>query len=278
MVALAGLMIANILRNGVYSGRMGINVAVIGETGTSLLLLRPEEGLVSWVDLPADMTVKIYNSSASYPVESLWQYSMGEKKPFETVEKSLGQTLGIVLTRTVKMEKGGRIEDVLGQLLDLGLKTDLSVRDRFLIRQFLIDTVNSKKVLTLSLPESVFDETTDPDGKEFLNVNNEIMSLWTKNKFALEPILDESADIAINNISSVEGEGLTLSRQLESAGMRVVEVKADTTATVGGTGCLYEAAKPFTMTEDFLRNQVGCKKIDSNLKTDSVGSIQIWLK
>ncbi len=276
-MSLLGLLVFNILQNGIFSSKMGINVAIVGDNGVSLLLLRPEEQMVSWVDLPADIRVKIYDSSASYPVESLWSYGVAEKKPFETVERSLGQSMGVVIARTIKLNNEGKIGDVLGGLLSVGVKSDLSLRDRVLIRKFLADAVKSKKVLELRLPDSVFDKTADPDGKEFLNINNAVMALWTKNKFVLEPILDESADISINNVSDTEGVGLTLSRQLESAGMHVIEVKADKNSTVSGSGCLYTTGKSFTMTETFLKEQVDCKKIAQTVSTDEE-KIEIWMK
>jgi hypothetical protein len=277
LIILLGLLVFNLLRSGVFSNKMGINIAVVGEKGISLLLLRPEEQIVSWVDLPNDTMIKIYNSPASYPVSSLWSYGVGEKKPFETIEKSLGQSMGVILARTMRLSKGGKIEDVLGGLLSLDLKTDLSIRDRFLIRKFLADAVKSKKVLVLSIPDSVFEEKTDPDGKTFLTVNNAVMSLWTKNKFVLEPILDENVDISINNVSDTEGIGLTLARQLESTGMHIIEVKGDKENTVSGTGCLYRAGGNFGMTEAFLKDQAGCNRLAGDDGADAE-KIEIWIK
>jgi hypothetical protein len=277
LVTLLALLVVNILRNGIFSNNMGMNVVVIGENEVSLLLLRPEEQMVNWVDLPNDIRVKIYNSTADYPLRSLWSYGVSEKKPYETIEKSLGQAMGVALPRVIKLDKGDKLEDVLGSLLSVGLKSDLSLRDRGLIRQFLAEAVKSKKVLELNVPDSVFDKETDPDGKDFLSVDNAIMSLWTKNKFVLVPILNESADISIDNVSDTEGLGLTLSRQLESAGMHVIEVKADKTMSVSGNGCFYQTEKNYSMTETFLREQVGCKKIEQAI-TPNHDRIEIWVK
>lgn len=277
LVVLVGLLIFDISRRGVYSGRMGINIAVVGDNGVSLLLLRPEEGMVQWVKLPDGIRVKVYNSSAVYPLESLWSFGVLEKKPFKMIEKSLGQSMGIIVSRTIKVEDSSVIENVLGKMFSLGLKTDLSIRDRFLIRNFLAETVKSKKVLELTVPKNVFDEVTDLDGKSFVEFNLST-SLWTKNKFVFEPLLDENAYISINNISGVSGAGGILANQLESSGMHVIELKGDSSESVSGDGCVYSTERHYPFTELVLIEQVGCKKIPKPEFVEVDEKIRIWVK
>lgn len=278
LTVLLGLLVFDVTRRGIYSGKMGMNLAVVGNGGISVLLLRPEEGMVSWIRLPKSVRIKVFNSEAHYPLESLWGYGASEKKPFETVEKSLGQSMGVIIARTMKVNDSSLIEKVLGGLFQVGLKTDLSIRDRVAIRGFLADAVKSKKVLELTLPNSVFDKVTDPDGKDFSEFNS-TMSMWTKNKFVIESILDENADISINNVSGVTGAGSVLSSQLESAGMHVVEVKADLEEKVEGKGCVY-IGKHYEMTELVLRDQVGCQKIAKLgfVEEDELVGVKIWIK
>ena len=276
-MVLLGLLIFDLTRRGLYSPKMGMNVAIVGDDGVSVLLLRPEEEMAGWVKTPANIRIKIYNSEAHYPLESVWKYGVSEKKPFEILEKSLGQAMGVVISRTIKLDGKATIEDVLGKLFSIGLKTDLSIRDRALIRKFLADAVKSKKVLEMAMPNTVFDTATDPDGKEFKEFNL-TMNLWTKNKFVVEPILDENADISINNVSGVSGIGNILANQLESTGMHVIEVKANAEEKVEGKGCVYGSSKRHEMTETVLREQVGCTKIALPVFVDNTERISIWIK
>jgi hypothetical protein len=277
LLALLCLLLFDLTRRGVYRLSMGINVVVVGESDMSILLLRPDEEMLGWVRLPKGTRVKVFNSEAHYPLESLWSYGVSEKRPYETVEKSLGQAMGVVISRTIKLADSSSIENVLGDLFSFSLKTNLSIRDRVMIRSFLADAVNSKKVLELTIPESVFDSVVDPDGRSFLEFN-QTMTLWTKNKFVLEPILEENADISINNVSGVIGAGSVLSAQLESAGMHVVEVKADTEEKVTGKDCVYSSDKHFEMTELVLREQIGCSKITTPSFVEGDERLRLWIK
>ena len=278
LTVLFGLLIFDITRRGVYRGKMGINMIVVGDERASVLLLRPEEEVVSWIKLPRNIKIKVFDSEALYPLESLWGYGVSLKNPFEVVEKSLGQAMGVVISRTIKLDDSSLMENVLGSLFKVGLKTDLSIRDRVMIRRFLAEAAKSKKVLELTIPGSVFDKISDPDGKEFLEFNG-TMALWTKNKFVIESILDENTDISINNISGIAGAGNILSSQLESAGMHVIEVKAGLEETVEGKGCMYSTNTPYEMTEIVIKEQVGCKKIAKPgfVEEDEQG-IRVWIK
>lgn len=275
LVVLLGLLGYDLVRKGIYTPQMGLNVLVVGDNQVSILLLRPEEDMVGWVKLPKDVRVKVYNSEAKYPLISLWSYGVSVHDPYQITEKSLGQAMEVVVSRTIKLEDAS-IENILGKLYSLGLKTNLSIRDRILIRQFLADSVKSKKLLEMAVPSTVFDQVTDPDGAVFSEFN-QTMSLWTKNKFVYEPILDENADISINNISGISGMGNSLANQLESTGMHVIEVKADMEEKVSGKGCVYSTGRRYPMTELVLQEQLGCRKIDKPDFIDNDDKLRVWI-
>jgi len=277
LLVLLGLLIFDVTRRGIYNREMGLNIAVVGSDGVSIMLLRPEEEMLGWVKIPGNTRIKIFNSDARYPLNSMWKYGVSEKNPFDILERSLGQAMGVIVSRTVKIDDSNNIENVLGKLYSVGLKTDLSIRDRFMIRQFLTDAVKSKKVLEMTVPDTVFDKVTDPDGAEFREINQS-MSLWTKNKFVVEPILTENADISINNISGISGLGNLLANQLESSGMHVIEVKAVPEEIVTGKDCVYSGDKRFAMTELILTEQIGCKKISTPDFAENDDKLRIWIK
>jgi len=278
LVLLGGLIVYRVIKEGVVSSQLGINLAVVGENGCSLLVLRPDEDIVGWVNLPAQLKLKIYNSSAQYPIGSLWVYGVSEKRPYEILEKSLGLSVGVAISRTIKINGDPSVEGVLGSLHKINLKTDLSLRDRFLIRRYLVEAVSSKKILEMDIPKKAMDKITEPDGKDFLIFNN-VMVLWTKNKFLLESILMENVDASINNLSGIVGLGVAVSRQLESAGLRVVEVKTDPNQGIAGTGCIFVSRGNYPVTESFLIQQMKCeRRVEVDKGMINKGGVGIWLK
>lgn len=276
LIILISLLVYDVLRQGIYSSKIGMNVAVVGDKSVSLMLLRPDEGLISWVDLPSNMKVKIYNSSATYPIDSLWKYGNTERRPFEILERSLGTSLGVAIARTIKVDGDAKIETVLGSLHKIGLKTDISFRDKWLIRNFVSDVVDSKKVIEEAVPKKAFDEVVEPDGKVFLSVNS-VAELWTNSKFVLEPILSENVDVTVNNLTGQTGYGVAISKQVESAGMRVVEVKADKSDTVDGSGCIFYAPANSPVSAKFLIDNLFCHRLSATKEGRGKG-IMIWLK
>lgn len=276
LVVLCSLLVYKALNQGIYSSRLGINVAVVGEDSVGMLLLRPEEDVVGWITFPSNLKVKIFNSSARYPINSLWDYGVQERNPYEVVEKTVGMAMGVTVAKTIKIEGEPSVEGVLAGLHKINLRTNLSLRDRFLIRKFLATTATSKKVLEMEIPVNIFDKLVEPDGKEFLSFNS-VSSLWTKNKFVLESILGENVDLVVNNLSGQLGLGTQVAKQLESAGVRVVEVKSDPEVGVSGSGCLFSIFGKYPYTESFLVDQVRCTKIDSIGEENEKG-ITVWIK
>lgn len=262
VVALIVLLIVDAGRKGVFDEELGMNVAVVGERGVSLLLLRPQEDMVGWVEVPEDVRVKIYNSTASYPVGSLWEYGLSVKDGYRVIQRSLGRSMGVILAKTIKLEKGQQIEDVLREILYPGLKTNLGIKDRFLLRKYLSGAVASKKMLEYSLPETVFQRVEEADGKVVRDFNSTV-DLWVKNKFVLDAILSESVEMSVVNTAETTGLGIALSRQLESAGVRVTEVVGEKVAGLT-EGCHYAGGEKKMVTVKLLEEQLGCTAVGIN--------------
>ena len=277
LLVLLVMICFRIYKESIVSSQSGINLAVVGDDGCSMLILRPDEDIVGWVDFPDKLKVKIYNSMAQYPIVSLWDYGVSEKHPLEIFEKSLGLSMGVVVSRTIKIQGKPSIEGVLGSLHKVNLKTNLSIKDRYLIRKYLAEAAASKKILEMEIPNSAMDNITEPDGKDFL-IFNKVMSLWTKNRFLFESILMENVDASINNLSGLVGLGISVSRQLESAGLRVVEVKTDPNEDITGSGCVFVARGNYPVTVSFLVQQMNCEqraRLDVSVEQRGV---EIWLK
>ncbi len=263
-------------KKGIYSPQMGVNFIVVGDNSTSLVLMRPQEGVLTWVKLPGNLSIKIVGSEAVYPLSSLWKFGLLEKNPYIIVGESLSGSIGVLLPRVIKIEGENTPENLLGQLYRLNLATNFSVRDRILLRKDLMGSVNSKKIIEIDIPKAATSKVQDPDGKEFLEINS-VVNLWTKNKFVFDVLLGEGKNIKITNLTSVKGAGLLLSRQLESSGMRVVELSSKEQFRPHGKGCVYKLNKEAIFSNYLLEKYVGCKRMvgETDVKDSSVG--EIWL-
>ena len=137
----------SVVRSGIWDETLGINLLVLGDTTVGLLVLRPAQGSSSWISLPADLKVKISGSQASYPMLSLWKFGMGEKRPYEISRKSVGEAMGVVIPRMIKVSGEASFEDVLGELLSWRVKTDLNMLDRLALRKYLSEAVSARRLL-----------------------------------------------------------------------------------------------------------------------------------
>jgi len=268
-------LLLSLLKRGIWNENLGINLLVVGDDSVGVLVLRPKEGLGSWMILPTDLKVRISGSQAKYPINSLWKFAVGEKRPFQLSEKSLAEAMGVIIPRVIKVVGAASVESVLGASLSVSTKTDLSILDRFAIRKYLSEIMTSKRMLEINIPSQVYEKVEDPDGKIFLEFTS-VMYAWSKDKFLFDTVLMESPDMIVNNLSGLSGAGIAMSRQAETAGIRVIEVKNDSEDVVLGRGCVFVSPPTGKVsTIELLTNHFGCKKVDG--KGDSGGELRVWL-
>jgi hypothetical protein len=102
--------------------------------------------------------------------------------------------------------------------------------------------------------------------------------LWTKNKFVFDTLLGENSNVKVRNLTSVNGAGLLLSRQLESAGLRVVEVTAGSGEKFSGTGCVFRSIEGHEYTDYLLTNYSGCRNITTKEdKKSGADGVEVWI-
>ncbi|KKT55085.1 MAG: hypothetical protein UW48_C0007G0001, partial [Microgenomates group bacterium GW2011_GWC1_44_23] len=88
----------------------------------------------------------------------------------------------------------------------------------------------------------------------------------------------ENVDLVVNNLTGQSGLGTQVARQLESTGMRVIEVKSDQGSEVtAGNGCFFSVSGKYPFTESLLVQQMNCLEFG---KTEQEGEkgITVWLK
>lgn len=274
LVVIIASLALTLLRKGIWNEEMGLNLLVIGDDSAGVLVLRPKEGLGSWVSLPNELKIKISGSQANYPINSVWKFGLGEKRAYEISERSIGEAMGVILPRMIKVGGEASVETVLGNMLSIPVKTDLSLLDRLAMRKYLSAIVTSKRLLELTIPGQVYEEVEEPDGKIFLEFS-QVMTAWSKDKFLFDAVLAESVELIVNNLSGLGGAGLIMSRQAETAGMRVVEVKNDIEDVISGTGCVFESSDSSPRSSELLENHFGCKEIER--EGEEGGELKLWL-
>lgn len=275
VILLVVLLVLSVVKQGIYARDIGLNLIVVGNDSASIALVRPNEDHITWVRLPSVMQVKIDGTEAVYPVYSLWKFASTEKRPFDVVIKSISNTLGVVLSSVVVVDGSANPENLLSSMNKLVLKSNLSFRDRLLLRQDLANLISYRKVLEIELPRTALTKKVDPDGFESFEVN-QVVNLWTKNRFVFETLLGENVEVSVHNLSGVPGAGLSLSRKLEASGLRVGEVVSKYDNPPKGKGCLFASTDQNKKTIYLLKKYFGCQKIQfENL--DSEDRVKIWL-
>jgi hypothetical protein len=278
VLILLAILINDFLRRGIFESKTGINLLVVGDDNVGLMIIRPEENIVSWISLPTNLKMKITGNNAMYPITSLWGFGVSEKNPYQIAEKSVGENLGVFIPKMIKIDHAANVENLLGKFLSIGLSTDLTIRDRWLIRNIVSEAAVSKRIFELEIPSSAFDKITEADGKEFL-VSNKIIDVWSKDKFYHNDVMEESAEVSVNNMSTVTGAGLALSEQLDASGFRVVDVLNNANDDVKSKGCHFLADDRYQISIKYLIDQVGCQPISKNEgKIEEANLIKIWLK
>lgn len=279
MLVLVGLLAVDFWREGVFNQNLGLNLLVVGERSVGLLSLRPKEKSIQWLRFPADLKTKVYNSGASYPLTSLWEYGKSEHNQYVVTEKSVGNMLGVAIARTIKVKGEATLERVLESFTSWGVSTDLSLRDRLVMHGMISEAILSKKVIELEMPTAAITKVTEPDGKEFW-IMNEVAMVWLKDKFYFESIMAENVEVIVNNVSGVAGMGNLMARQLETAGMKVLEVKNDESDLVENQGCFYLVESgDFEMSIEYLEKQLDCRLLGSgDQKKTERGLMKVWLR
>lgn len=274
---LLSLLILSFSKKGIYLSQLGINVAVMGDSGSGILLIRPQEGMLGWVSLPSNLSIKISGSEAVYPMSSLWRYASTEKNTFKIVEDSLANTINVVIPKVVKVKGEASPENVLGQIHKISLQTDLSLRDRWLFRKDLANYIVSKKTLELEIPKPALTKRVEPDGVEFLDANY-VINLWTKNKFVFDGLLGENVNVKVVNQSSTKGAGLAFSKLLESSGLRVVEISSDSNTLYKGEKCVFISNEDvYPNAIYFLKNYLNCRDVSIKKSLKKGEGIEVWL-
>lgn len=280
LVIFVAILLWDFSKQGVYDEDLGINLVVVGDDQVGILVLRPKEELYSWIVLPDEIKIKVFNLTAEYPLKSLWKFGVGEKNPYEVVEKSLGMEMGLFLSRVVKIDGSLDLVKLPTALVGVKTKTDLSFKDRWLLRSSINEILGSKRVMEQSFPTSAFDVIVEPDGVSYKKFNK-IASVWIKDKFYVDAVFHLGLGVAINNMSDTVGLASLTATQMDSAGFRVISVGNEVNEKVSGNGCFYTISEKNSLIQKYLETQANCQEIEvyEPLATESsLVKLKVWIK
>lgn len=268
-------LVIGVSKKRVFDKKLGMGLVIVGEERVALLGIRPEEDSLTWVDLPADLRLRVIDSEAWYPVKSLWQLGEIEGKPEELVKQSLQQDLGLVVSGVIYLEnKDVSVEGLMSGLIDLGIKSSLSWWDRVVLYKTLTKMTTRGLVWEIDLPQIVMDRKEDEDGVVWKKLNERIW-VWTRDLWPSEKILALGITAAVYNSSEIPGKARTMGYVLESEGLRVVEVAGKEEKN---EGCWYEMEEDSDELKWLLERQLGCRRKDGIGDMDDVrAELTVWL-
>lgn len=254
------MVLVGILRKNVYNPKLGINLLLIGKDGLGIISVRPSTGMVSLLQLPDNLVIPVDANNGEYQVGAIYKIGLPVNEPNNVARESVGQALGVVLAGVVKSNLVFGLVGLREALLSFSTGGNLSLIDRYLLFRDINELLGEKMSLAVSLPKNVMDRVEEPDGKTVYRLNSAVF-VWSKNQWVVDEVLSETAEVTVVNATGKEGQARMVARQIESAGVRVIDIL--TSKKEERAVCLiWGDTKIHSRTAEFLSNSFLCKKID----------------
>lgn len=271
------MLFVNLIRRNVYDPKLGINLLLIAKDGMGVISIRSGSGIVAQMRLPDNISIPIESNGASYLVEAIAKIDLPVSDPLNSVRESVGQALGIILSGVVKAPVDFSIDGFRQSLFKVSTKTNLSLIDRYLMFKDLNDKLGNRASLTFFLPKNVIDFSDEPDGKRIGKLNTAVF-VWSRNQWVVDEVLSETAEVTVVNASGRDGKARRVARQIESAGVRVIDIFVAKKEN-DDVCLLWGNIKAHPLTAKFLIDSFSCKPvvklnlmdfIDRDVKSDLV--------
>lgn len=271
------MFLINIFRRNIYDPKLGINLLLIGKDGMGVISIRAGSGLISQMKLPDNLSIDVESNDADYQVEAIYKIGLPVNDPLNSARVSVGRALGVVLSGVIKAPVNFGISGLRESLFDISSKSNLSLIDRYLLLKDINEKLSNRASLMVALPKNVIDTVDEPDGKKIGKLNTAVF-VWSKNQWVVDEVLSETAEVTVVNASGREGKARQVARQIESSGVRVIEllagkVEKDSACLILGN----TKAHPITM--ELLTNFFLCRSardlnlldfVDRDVKSDLV--------
>lgn len=260
-----GAFLVDLFKSRRYRDYLGANVLVLSEDSSCIFSIRPKSNVMDYSRLPDALKIALVIGGGSYDMGSLRKVGVTGDASLDGLRKGVGQEIGVILGFVIKLKGGCDPLSLREGLLDFDSRTNISLLDRVSLAGDVNQLVTRGLGFEQVMPKNVFDKSTEPDGKIFLIVN-QAMQYWNKNHFVSDEVLSEAAEIAVVNGSGKEGLGREVAKQVETAGIRVVEI--DKTDKTSGRCKMRGETRKYPLTFEYLNRYLGCEMVAK----DSSGS------
>jgi len=277
LALVAVMLLVNLLRRNIYDPGLGINILMIAKDGMGVISIRAESGVVGQMRLPDNLSIPVESNGAVYLVEAIEKIGLPVRDSLNSARESVGQALGIVISGVVKAPVDFGVDGFRRSLFGVSTKTNLSLIDRYLLFRDISEKLGNKASLSFSLPKNVIDFSDEPDGKKIGKLNSAVF-VWSKNQWVVDEVLSETAEVTVVNASGKDGKARLVARQIESAGVRVIDILVAKKKN-DGFCLLLGNTKAHPLTTKFLVNSFLCEPtegsdlndyIDHDVKSDLV--------
>jgi len=255
-------LIVSVWKNKMIDSRLGFNMVVLGDDRATVMSYKPENLSVDYVDLPDSLKIDLFNNGSDFGIGELRE---AEKKTagsasLNDFRRGLSLELGIPIPIIIRHKTQNDPLSLRDSLLAWGgADTNMKFIDRMEVIKILGLVLAKGLNLNQPFPSRLTDRVVEIDGGIYQKANEAVFS-WAKNYFLSEAVLSETVEVVVMNASGIPGLGRKVSRQFETAGMRVIDVRTgnyilDKRCEVDGD----REAHPLTM--NYLVNYFGCEII-----------------
>ncbi len=274
LIMVGVMFVIGFWRKNIYDPKLGINILMIGKEGMALVGIRVTENMANFLVLPSNLLIQ--GEKGDYQVEAVAKVGLMDKDNLNATRLSVSRTLGVAMAGVIKTDANIDLAGLFSALSNLSTQTNLSLLDRIALYSDLSGLFKRGVRLELNFPLSGVDTVEEPDGRKLVKVNPAIFS-WMKNQWTQDQVLSEGAEVAVINASGKDGLGRLISRQLESAGVRVIDVDS-ASDVLAGQCVLMGGGKAVPKTYQFILSTFACqvgsnkdeKYIKKEIKTDLV--------
>ncbi len=263
----------------------GINIMTLGKERAVLQLLKENEGLCEYVDIPMNLVVEMGNGRNQIALSSLWEARkyeqggvLGRDTMIDAASRSFGIPIQVVFLAT-NSSMDFDAENLANSLWVFSRKSaGASLWKKAALYVFSNKMLTKCQFVPSNISERVFKKEKQADGQVVTKIDPEVMRLWATRRWYVDSIASARPSVYVTNASGVEGIGRSWGLMLEISGFKVIRVDAESVGTNGGGGCFVSqnsdknGKKERDISYRYLLDYLGCEKGDGGVKRGTTES------
>jgi hypothetical protein len=240
----------------IWDDELSLTLVIAGPDQLGVLQLNPGASRATLLKLPDNLLLGVAGMGSQYQAKSLWRFGEVEGRPGELVSSSVAAFTGLWIDGYIYDPNWtGEIPLGWSHLWRGSQTTNLGPYDYVRALRFLGQLRSAQKT-TLSLPASIQEVNQSPDGYEYVSINEQRLSIFTRENFASPVILSDRRTLSVANGSGVPGMARLMERMTASSGGAVVEIQE---AQLQESWCQGRYSGEATGVVKWLEKRVGCQ-------------------